>query len=112
MAIPHARSGEVVPLIPDTGTPEHSQTRTLIKTDSLEAIRMVLPAGKEIQKHKARGDITIQCLEGNVEFLIEGDISKLVPGTLLFLNAGVPHAVRALEDSVLLLSLCLVSKSP
>lgn len=111
MAIPHACSGEVVSLDPAADSPEGSQTRTLVKTESLEAIRMVLPAGKEIPEHTARGDITIQCLEGKVDFEVEGGNCQLTPGMLLYLTAGAPHALRAIEDSALLLTLALVPKA-
>src|SRR5690606_39970795 len=48
------------------------QTTTLIKTDQLEVLRLVLPAGKAIPPHRVSGEITVQCLEGSVEFIADG----------------------------------------
>jgi len=112
MATSHACSGEIIDLVPSADSPEGSQTRTLVKTESLEVIRMVLPAGKEIAEHKARGDITVQCLVGKVDFQVGNDSHELTPGMLLYLEAGTPHALRAIEESALLLTLALVPKSP
>jgi quercetin dioxygenase-like cupin family protein len=84
-----------------------SKTATLVKTAELELIRLVLPAGKEIPTHKARGEITVQCLEGRVAFTAGGKTQELTAGQLLCLNAGEPHSLKGIEDSSLLLILLL-----
>lgn len=106
MSIPHARAGEVVhlPLGADLGK---SKTTTLVKTGDLELIRLVLPAGKEIPSHQAPGAITVQCLEGRVDFIVSGKSHALVPGQLLFLTANEPHALKSIEHSSLLVTLLL-----
>jgi quercetin dioxygenase-like cupin family protein len=107
MAIPHAQPGEVVDVRPLGAALAESRTHTLIKTPSLEVIRLVLPAGKTLPPHRARGEITVQCLEGKVRFSI-GDVAReLQAGNLLFVEAQGEHAVEALEDSSLLLTLVL-----
>jgi quercetin dioxygenase-like cupin family protein len=73
----------------------------------LELIRLVLPAGKEIPSHKAPGEITVQCLEGRVEFTCHGKVQSLTPGVLLYLAAGEPHALKAVEASSVLVTLLL-----
>lgn len=106
MSIPHAKSGEVVqlPLGPSLGS---AKTTTLVKTTDLELIRLVLPAGKVIPLHKARGEITVQCLEGRVGFTAEGKTQELTAGQLLLLTAGEPHALTGITDSSLLVTLLL-----
>ena len=52
MAIPHAKPGEVVDIRPLGAELQDTQTTTLVKTDRVEVIRLVLPAGKEIKRHK------------------------------------------------------------
>ena len=71
MAIPHAKPAEIVGVLPLGGRLGVVQTTTLIKTRSLEVIRLVLPAGKEIPPHTVPGEITVQCLEGRVLFTPE-----------------------------------------
>lgn len=53
MAIPHAKPAEVIDVRPLGARLRDTQTTTLVKTDALEVIRLVLPAGKEIQRHKS-----------------------------------------------------------
>ena len=91
MAIPHAKSGEVVQLRLGAALPE-TKTMTLVKTNSLEVIRLVVPAGKEIQTHKAPGEITVQCLEGRVLFTAHEKAQELGAGQLLYLAAAEPHS--------------------
>ncbi|MDZ4820916.1 MAG: cupin domain-containing protein [Planctomycetota bacterium] len=109
MSIHHAKPGEIIQL-PLGSALQDSKTTTLVKTDSIELIRLVLPAGKEIPTHKAPGEITVQCLEGCIEFSTDGQTQKLTASQLLFLTPGAPHAVRALENSSLLVTLLLPEK--
>src|SRR5690606_33474510 len=81
----HARPGEVVSLDAAPGSPQESQTTTLIKTASLEVIRLVLPAGKEIEPHRVTGEITLQCLSGRVTLQTPNGPCELASGTLTFL---------------------------
>jgi quercetin dioxygenase-like cupin family protein len=73
----------------------------------LELIRLILPAGKAIPTHKAPGEITVQCLEGHVVFTATGKTQHLSAGELLYLSAEQPHAVEAIEDSSLLVTMLL-----
>jgi quercetin dioxygenase-like cupin family protein len=104
MSITHAQSGEVIvlPLGPGLAT---SRTTTLLKTDHLELIRLVLNEGRSIPIHRAPGEITVQCLEGRVAFTVGSSTQELLPGTIIYLSAGEPHAVTAIEPSALLLTL-------
>ena len=48
MAIPHAKPGEVVDVRPLGAALSAANSWTIVKTDALEVIRIVLPAGKEV----------------------------------------------------------------
>lgn len=109
MAIHHAKSGEVIKL-PLGAALSDTKTETLVKTATLELIRLVLPAGKDIPSHKAPGEITVQCLEGRVTFAVGENSVELSAGQLLYLSAGEPHALKASEDSSLLVTLLLNKK--
>ncbi|QDU29047.1 Cupin domain protein [Anatilimnocola aggregata] len=109
MSIHHAKSGEIIEL-PLGAALSDSKTETLVKTATLELIRLVLPAGKDIPSHKAPGEITVQCLEGRVTFTVGENAVELSVGQLLYLTAGEPHALKASEDSSLLVTLLLAKK--
>jgi quercetin dioxygenase-like cupin family protein len=111
MAIPHIKSGEAIQLSLGTALCG-ATTTTLVKTTDLELIRLVLPAGKIIPLHKAPGEITVQCLEGRVAFTAEGKTQELTAGQLLYLAAGEPHALQAIEVSSLLVTLLLAKREP
>jgi quercetin dioxygenase-like cupin family protein len=107
MAIPHAKSGDLIDIGPLGPSLAGSATRVLVKSATLEVIRLVVPTGKEIPEHKAPGDITVQCLEGAVDFTAEGRTQRLVPGQLLYLAAGAAHALRGVEDASVLVTILL-----
>ena len=67
-------------------------TRTLVKTASFDVLRIVVPAGKEIPTHRAKGEIVVQCLEGKIAFTACGKTHDLEAGHLLYLPAGEPHS--------------------
>ena len=107
MAIPHAEPGEVVDVRPLGPALAETKTRTLFKTESLEAVRMVMPAGKEIPEHEAPGEIIVQCLEGKVAFTALGKTTELEAGQLLYFAAEEPHSVKCIEDASFLLTILL-----
>ncbi len=51
--------------------------------------------------------ITVQCLEGRVSFTAHGKTEQLVPGDFLYLAEAEPHALSAIDDSSLLVTILL-----
>ncbi len=111
MAIHHAESGEVVSVLPLDDELSEATTVVLIKTDHLEVIRMVLPAGRAVSSHKIDKEITIQCVSGHVAFEVSDEWTALNAGQMLFIEAGAMHAVKAGTDSILLITIPLHSKN-
>jgi quercetin dioxygenase-like cupin family protein len=105
MAVRHAQSGEVIDIRPLGAGLATAKTTTLVKAETVEIVRLMIPAGKEIADHQAPGEITVQCLEGRIEFGVEGSSRELAAGQMLYLASGVRHRLRGLEDSSLLLTL-------
>jgi quercetin dioxygenase-like cupin family protein len=66
-----------------------------------------LPAGKEIAEHQVAGEITVQCLEGRVEFSSNDVTRSLSAGELVYLPGASKHSLRAIENSSLLLTIHL-----
>lgn len=107
MAIPHAQPGTIVDIRPLATNLDETKTHTLIKTDKLEVIRLVLKKGKEIATHSTSAPITVQCLEGRASFSTLGNVLDMRAGDLLFLNGGESHSVKAVEDTSILLTILL-----
>lgn len=85
-------------------TIETATSAMLLKSDGLELIRLVVPAGKEIPPHRAPGEITVQCIEGLVAFEHDGHVIELRPGDLLHLCPQESHALKGLVDSSVLVT--------
>jgi quercetin dioxygenase-like cupin family protein len=107
MAIPHARSGQVIDVRPHGPSFTEERTVALFKTEDLEVIRLVLPAGKAMAPHKVAGEITIQCIEGRIDVTVDGASNHLAAGQLIYLARNVVHGVAALEDASVLVTIAL-----
>ena len=107
MSVPHAGPGEVVDVRPLGAALTVTGTKTLVKTASFDIVRLVVPAGKEIPMHKAKGELIVQCLEGKIAFTACGKTHDLEAGQLLYLPTGEPHSLRGIEDGSLLLTILL-----
>lgn len=110
LAIPHAASGDVINVAPLGEFVKDAVSTTLVRVDHLEVFRLVLPAGKLTREHEAAGTITIQCIEGVVELDAHGRTQTLRAGSLVYLADHQPHAVKALEDASLLITMLLHRK--
>jgi quercetin dioxygenase-like cupin family protein len=107
MALSHAKPGEIVEVRPLGPALVTTQTKTLLRAKQVEVIRLVIPAGKKIQEHKAKGEIVVHCLEGCVNFTAFGKTQILEAGQLLYLPTGEPHSVEGIENASLLLTILL-----
>ena len=105
MAIPHAGPGELIDATPLGDRLLEEKTHTLVKQENLEIIRMILPAGKEIPAHTAPRMIIVQCLEGRILFTADDHEFDMVPGNIIYLQPKVRHAVLAVDNSAVLLTI-------
>jgi quercetin dioxygenase-like cupin family protein len=106
MAILHGGTSDIVNVIPPGGAVDRSKiTATpLLKTPSLDVIRLDVPAGKDTANHTTPGDLTVLCLEGAVDVTAGGRTRRLAAGQLLYLAAGTLHSLRGIEDAAVLLT--------
>lgn len=107
MAMTHAASGELIDIRPLGAALRQTNSSTLVRAEHLEIFRFVLMAGQPAPDHKASGALTLQCLEGMVELDAHGRTQILRAGDLVYLADAEPHAVRALEDASLLVTVLL-----
>lgn len=105
MATHRASPAEIVDLGTWAQDVPNEQTKAIVKTDEIELVRLVIPAGKEIPTHKVSGPIIVHCINGRIEFTAIGKTQVLMPGQLLHLMPDEPHSVKAIEDSVVLLTI-------
>lgn len=105
MTISHAKPGDVIDVGPLGDKLPETKTQTLFKSDDVEVLRLILPAGKVIPEHKAPGAITVHCLEGEIAFTAFGKTQTLTNGQMLCLPKAEPHALTAAQNSSVLVTI-------
>lgn len=85
---------------------------TLLKTDTLRVVLMAIKAGARLHEHHADGRLLLQVLQGEIEFEAENEKRVLQAGTIVSVEAMVPHAVAAVTDAALLLTIAWPHTEP
>lgn len=111
MSLPHAAPGELISLQPLGDKLPESVSTALLKSNRLEVMRLVLAAGKSIPEHKVLGELTMQCLEGAVEFRAYDKAQLLRTDEMVFLEGNVPYSLHAVENCSLLVTIALVREA-
>ena len=108
MALPHAQPMDVINVGP-YGEELHGQVSTsLIKTDRMQLLHMVLAPRQDVPQHHVDEECTIHCLEGLVEVVTGAGVRQLRPGNVILLPAREKHSVRARDqESAVLVTLIL-----
>lgn len=107
MALPHAQTLDVIDLRPLGERLDQAVTSSLLKIPTLQLMRLVLHAGASVPEHAVPGAITLQCLEGEVTLTTPSRTCRLGAGHLVVLDGGEPHALRAVTDASLLVTILL-----
>lgn len=88
-----------------TSTGAGRRAETLIKNDRLRVVLVTMRTGAVLQDHNAPGPITIHSVRGSFTVTVGGEERRVDAGSLISIEAGVKHAVRALEDGAFLLTI-------
>ena len=83
---------------------------TVFHTDGMRIVLIALHAGAEMKKHKSEGIISIQVLDGLMEFKTDARGTKLSTGNMVTLHENIPHSVLAVEDTTFLLTMAVGTK--
>jgi quercetin dioxygenase-like cupin family protein len=82
---------------------------TVYKTDGMSIVLVALHEDAVMARHKADGIISVQVLEGKINFITDGQSVELEKGQMIALHKGEPHSVAAIKESVFLLTLAASS---
>ena len=107
MALPHAQPFDAIDIRPLAAGLLAAKSHSLIKTAKLQLIQLVLPAGQGLPEHRVPGEITVQCIEGEVEVTTPTRPCRLRGGEVLVLPGSEPHAIKATRDATLLVTVLL-----
>ncbi len=107
MALPHAQPLDIIDVRPLGAGLLDAVTTSLLKTQALQLMRLVLPAGQGLPEHSVPGAITVQCLEGETVLTTPSRTCNLSAGQLVVLDGSEPHALKATTNSTLLVTILL-----
>jgi quercetin dioxygenase-like cupin family protein len=77
---------------------------SLVKGDGINVALIMLKKGAKMQEHHTRAPITVQVIEGKINFVAKGKSQVATAGTLIALDRAIEHSVEALEESALVLT--------
>ena len=80
---------------------------TLRKGEGLNVVLLVMRSGDKLDEHGAPGPISVVVHEGSIRFTTSDESVEAGQGTMLTCDAGVHHAVEALEDAVFVLTIAV-----
>ncbi len=101
----HIESGEVINLETLKGDMNVDASYAIVKTEDMEVIRMALHEGKEIQEHHVEGELSVQCLKGNIIFNVNGNPCELNEDDWLFLEKKQTFSYSVKANTILLLTI-------
>ena len=78
---------------------------TVYKTNGMRIVLIALHEDAILKKHTADGIISVQVLEGEIMFNTDDQSIVLKKGQVIALHKGLPHSVKAIKESVFLLTL-------
>jgi len=107
MALEHARALETIDVRPLGSAWIAARSHSLLKTQHLQLMRLLLRRGEALPEHHVPGEITIHCLEGEASVGTPSHEVHLLAGQLVMLPGGVAHTVTALADASLLVTVLL-----
>lgn len=107
MALPHAQLLDVIGVQPLGDKLIDAFSTSLIKTERVQLLHLVLPARHDVPEHHVEDELSIHCLEGDVEVAMPGGSRHLRPGELVVLPARQKYSLRARADSAVLMTLLL-----
>ncbi len=101
----HIESGEVVNLETLKGDMDVDASYALVKTNDMEVIRMALHKGKEISEHMVEGEMSVQCLKGDISFSVDGQARDLGEDDWLYLKKKQLFSYKVKEATILLVTI-------
>lgn len=77
----------------------------LFETETTKEIRILFKKGQLMKKHQTSFPITVEMVEGALDFGVNDTVYSLVKGDLVALAGSVPHDLKAKTDCIVRLTL-------
>ncbi len=86
-------------------TADRPGVKRVLVADHIRVIVFDFRKGQGLPEHTAAFPIMVQSLRGTIRFTAAGKTTDLAPGSIAHLTTRLPHAVEALTDATLLLTM-------
>ncbi len=80
-------------------------SKVVHRADGLDVTVFGFDAGEGLTEHTAARLAIVQVLAGRMRITVDGHDIDANPGTWIHMRAGAPHAIEALEPSIMLLTM-------
>ncbi|WP_213958978.1 MULTISPECIES: cupin domain-containing protein [unclassified Variovorax] len=110
MALKHAQLLDVIDLHATHEARGTSVSSSLLKTAHMQLMQLNLPQGHRLPAHHVPGEITIQCVAGEVNVVTSQCRRQLGAGQLMALPGGESHEIEASRDALLLVTVLRVGR--
>jgi quercetin dioxygenase-like cupin family protein len=77
---------------------------SLVKGDGINVALLMLKKGAKLQQHHTRAPITVNVIEGRINFIAKGKTQIVTAGMIVALDRAIEHSVEAVEESALVLT--------
>jgi quercetin dioxygenase-like cupin family protein len=77
---------------------------TIYKTNGMRIVLIALHEDAVLEKHTTNGIVSVQVLDGEINFNTEDHSVALRKDEMIALHRNVPHSVAAIKESVFLLT--------
>lgn len=74
----------------------------LVDEENLQITHLQIKKGEEIPSHKSDKNVVVVIYKGRIDFTGENGSEVIVPGDIIVMEPDEMHALRALEDSDLM----------
>jgi quercetin dioxygenase-like cupin family protein len=80
-------------------------SRTILRAPTTRVVLFGFAEGQELTEHTSTQHALVQVLSGECEFSLSGKEHSLRAGDFLYMPPGAPHAVKAVSEFSMLLTL-------
>jgi quercetin dioxygenase-like cupin family protein len=87
--------------IPQDGT----LSRTIYRDDKVKIVVFGFAGGQELSQHTASVPAIIEILQGDARVTLDAEEKELSAGSWVYMDAGLPHAIYARTDVIMLLTM-------
>ena len=78
---------------------------TLVKSNSMRIVLIAMHDGNEMKMHQSEGPVSIYIMKGKLQLTTENESVILHKDQLLTLHENIKHALLAMEETILLLTM-------